>query len=102
MYKLGPELGRGGFGTVYSGFRISDGIPVAVKFVARGNVAAWGTVSMFISAFLKCTQVVSELAECVVCLGMFVVLACLQFFAHAHSRANSFCKQRLAVGHLVL
>lgn len=40
-YKLGPELGRGGFGTVYSGFRVSDGLPIAIKFIARCNVTDW-------------------------------------------------------------
>lgn len=47
MYKFGPELGRGGFGTVYSGFRVKDGLPVAVKFIARENIAAWGLVRLF-------------------------------------------------------
>lgn len=44
-YKLGPELGRGGFGTVYSGFRLRDALAVAIKFVARENVSEWSIVS---------------------------------------------------------
>lgn len=40
-YKLGPEIGRGGFGVVYSGFRTHDREPVAIKYVARRNVTDW-------------------------------------------------------------
>lgn len=45
FYKIGPELGRGGFGTVYSGQRIKDNLPVAIKYVACGNVASWGVLN---------------------------------------------------------
>uniref|UniRef100_A0A915L8P9 Serine/threonine-protein kinase 1 n=1 Tax=Romanomermis culicivorax TaxID=13658 RepID=A0A915L8P9_ROMCU len=45
FYKIGPELGRGGFGTVYSGQRIRDSLPVAIKYVACGNVASWGVLN---------------------------------------------------------
>lgn len=65
MYKLGPELGHGGFGVVYSGFRITDGLPVAVKLVSRATIAAWGTVSfvyMFVSVH-KCVWVVFSYAR---------------------------------------
>uniref|UniRef100_A0AC34Q2J4 Protein kinase domain-containing protein n=1 Tax=Panagrolaimus sp. JU765 TaxID=591449 RepID=A0AC34Q2J4_9BILA len=43
-YRIGPEIGRGGFGVVNAGCRISDGLPVAIKFVMRANVTGWASV----------------------------------------------------------
>ncbi|MCP9259176.1 Serine/threonine-protein kinase pim-3 [Dirofilaria immitis] len=37
-YKLKGELGHGGFGVVYRGIRISDELPVAIKFIDRNHL----------------------------------------------------------------
>jgi len=48
LYVLGEELGKGGFGVVYSGIRRKDLAPVAIKFVRRENVSCWHKVNSFL------------------------------------------------------
>lgn len=37
-YHVGRKLGQGNFGTVYSGTRVLDNIPVAIKYVNKPNI----------------------------------------------------------------
>ncbi|KAM9111561.1 serine/threonine-protein kinase pim-1-like [Pangshura tecta] len=42
LYQVGPLLQSGSFGSVYSGTRLSDCAPVAIKYVDREWVSNWG------------------------------------------------------------
>ncbi|KAI1230924.1 Serine/threonine-protein kinase pim-1, partial [Lamprotornis superbus] len=46
LYRVGPLLGSGGFGSVFSGTRLADGAPVAIKRVARDRISQWGELSL--------------------------------------------------------
>ncbi|NWV26396.1 PIM1 kinase, partial [Origma solitaria] len=41
-YQVGSLLGRGAFGSGYSGTHRADGAPVAIKCVPRNRIRHWG------------------------------------------------------------
>lgn len=44
-YKVSSYLGKGGFGTVFSGTRIKDNLSVAIKYIRRKSIADWGQIN---------------------------------------------------------
>lgn len=44
-YKVGSVLGKGGFGTVFSGTRLRDNLQVAIKHIPKDKVTDWGQIS---------------------------------------------------------
>lgn len=46
QYRVGPLLGKGGFGTVYSGTRLRDHHQVAIKHIAKEKVTGWDNLAI--------------------------------------------------------
>ncbi len=46
-YRIIEELGEGGFGVTYRAERVSDGLPVVVKYLQMSRVPDWKAVELF-------------------------------------------------------
>lgn len=44
-YVVEKQLGYGGFGVVYSGRKLSNNMPVAIKHIAKSKVTVWGQMN---------------------------------------------------------
>ncbi len=55
-YKMGPLLGKGGFGKVYAGERVKDNLPVAVKVIKKSKITQWCKVIQRISPLFRCAH----------------------------------------------
>lgn len=44
IYKTDKLIGKGGFGTVYSGYRVHDKLQVAIKQLTKDKINAWDQV----------------------------------------------------------
>ncbi|KAM8982693.1 serine/threonine-protein kinase pim-1-like [Ara ararauna] len=79
LYRAGALLGKGGFGSVYSGVRLADNTPVAMKRVARERISSWGERP-------SGTRIPMEIAMLKkVCSGCSAIIQLLDWFELPHS-----------------
>jgi hypothetical protein len=49
-YLIGKQIGKGGFGTIFSGIRRKDSKPIAIKVIKKNKITQWHTnVSLSLS-----------------------------------------------------
>ncbi|KAM8986088.1 serine/threonine-protein kinase pim-1-like [Ara ararauna] len=79
LYRAGALLGKGGFGSVYSGVRLADNTPVAMKRVPRERISSWGERP-------SGTRIPMEIAMLKkVCSGCSAIIQLLDWFELPHS-----------------
>uniref|UniRef100_A0A0K0DDX0 Serine/threonine-protein kinase 1 n=1 Tax=Angiostrongylus cantonensis TaxID=6313 RepID=A0A0K0DDX0_ANGCA len=75
QYVVMEEISRGGFGIVYRAVRLSDSLPVAVKFVEHKHVREWT---------LTCNQLIpSEVCHLDTCRDIPGVIRLIDWFANS-------------------
>ena len=57
-YEYESHLGSGGFGDVFAAVRAHDRLPVAIKFIDKETVYAWGKVFHFFLSRWQCLSTI--------------------------------------------
>jgi hypothetical protein len=41
LYSTNKQIGKGGFGVIFSGYRIRDNLPIAIKVIKKSKITQW-------------------------------------------------------------